>query len=256
VRVQVRVSLVALVVSVLVFLVAGVSGASAAGFGFAKFFAGNCNASHQKCGEGAEEGNPTKAKEEGFTQAGGFVPFGVTDFRLNTEKLGPVTVPAGLLTGESLTNLRVDVAPGVVTNPQAVEKCSMKNFLGKEVAPGVFTEPSELCDNTIIGENKVETVLENTKKEPEDVKLSGNVYNLEQTNGQGSTYGVALVVGAGVVVHTIIQGSVEYNSDYHDYFIINNISPGLIESRLVFFGNENVETGEPNHFIRNPTKCT
>jgi hypothetical protein len=255
VRVQVRVSLVALVVSALVFLGAGVAGASAAGFGFEKFFAGNCNAGHETCGEGAEEGNATKAKAEGFTQAGGYVPFGVTDFRLKTEKLGPVTVPAGLLSGESLTNLRVDVAPGVVTNPQAVEKCSMKSFLGIEVAPGVFTEPAESCENAIIGEQKVETVLKNTQEEPEDVKLSGNVYNLEQATGQGSTYGVALVVGAGFVVHTIIQGSVEYNSDYHDYFVIKNISAGLIESRLVFFGNKD-SAGEPDQFIRNPTKCT
>jgi hypothetical protein len=255
VRSRVRVSLVALVMGALVALSIAAPAASAAGFGIEKFFAGNCKVGFETCGAGAKEGNEEESEKEGFVQAGGFVPYGVTDFKFNKVEVAPgLFVP-----DESVKNLRVDVAPGVVTNPQAVEKCSLKNFTGVEVEPvhlpGVFTAP-DCPESTIIGKQEVETVLEVGGK-LKDEKLSGDVYNLEQASGQGSTYGVALVVAAGpLVVHSIIQGSVEYNTDYHDYFVINNITPGLLESRLVFYGAENPLTHEKDGFVRNPTKCT
>lgn len=57
-RVQVRVSLVALLVSALVAVLA--PAAAQASFGIEKFFAGNC--SEEKCGEHAEE--PTEKKKK------------------------------------------------------------------------------------------------------------------------------------------------------------------------------------------------
>jgi hypothetical protein len=259
VRFQVRVSLVALVVSALVVL-SGAPAASAAGFGIEKFFAGNCEVGFETCGKGAKEGDVKEAEEEGYVQSGGFVPYGVTDFKVNKVEASPgLFVPV-----ESIKNLRVDVAPGVVTNPEAVEKCSVKSFTGVEVEPvhepGVFSAPT-CAKSTIIGKQEVETVLEVEKGVFADVPLSGKVYNLEQASGQGSTYGVALIVaeptpGVFLVVHSIIQGSVEWNTDYHDYFVINNIAPGLLESRLVFYGAESPETHEKVPFVRNPTKCT
>jgi hypothetical protein len=91
VRVQIRVSLVALFVSALVVLSIGVSAASAVEFGFEKFFAGNCKVGHEKCGEGAKEPKTAKEAEEAgaYTQAGGYVPFGVTDFRVDRTPAGP-----------------------------------------------------------------------------------------------------------------------------------------------------------------------
>ena len=253
-RSNIRISFLVLAVSAVVTLSATVPAASAAGFGIEKFFAGNCSVGHEACGTpNAKEGTKAEAEAEGFLQAGGYVPFGVTDFVINKVPAGGgVFVPA-----ESIKSLRVDVAPGVVTNPQSVAKCSQKEFTGVEFDPvghpGIFTAP-KCPEGSVIGKNEVETVsLEGGLK---DVKLSGKVYNLEQTTGQGSTYGVALEVGGGFVAHTIIQGSVEYASDYHDYFVITNIPPGLLESRLVFYGAENPVTTEKTTFIRNPTKCT
>ncbi len=261
-RSNIRISVLALVASAFV-LTAAVPAASAAGGGFEKFFAGNCNATHETCGEPkAKEGTQAEAEAEGERHAGAFVPFGITDFTIrkyeaNKETFAPEPGSGFFAPIESVKNLRVDVAPGVVTNPQAVPKCALSDFTGVlEVAPGVFTKP-ECAKSTIIGEQKAETVFETApgSKKFEDKKLSGKVYNLEQSPGQGSTYGVALEVPGGFFVHTIIKGSVEFASDYHDYFVINNVSAGLLESRLIFYGAENKVTGEKTQFIRNGTKC-
>ena len=263
-RSKIRISVLALVVSA--FVVSAAAPAASAAGSFEKFFAGNCGVGFENCGKGAVEGSKAEAELEGFRTAGGFVPFGVTDFKLSAypannetfayEPSSSFFAPVGFPT-ENLKNLRVDVAPGVVTNPQAAGFCSQKEFTGTEVAAGVFSAPN--CpEASVIGKQEVVTVLENppTSKKFKDEALTGTVYNLEQTTGQGSTYGVALPVGGGFYAHSIIKGSVEYATDYHDYFVINNLSPGLIESRLVFYGAENPVTHKKVGFIRNPTVCS
>ena len=263
-RVQVRISLVALVVSAIVVLATGVSAASAAEGSIEKFFAGNCK--EETCGKNAEPPKTEKEEaEQGYRVDGGFVPFGVTDFTLKTEhdvNLGGLEVPVGFGVKGSLKNLRVDTPAGLVTNPQAVTRCSLKDFNDFEAEPKRHLFLAPLCpESSIIGKNEVETLNETGER----VKLTGNVYNLEQANGQGSTFGVALLAVAeepvkhipSLFAHTIIQGSVEYNTDYHDYFVINEIPEGLFQSRLVFFGHENKDkVGTKFGFIRNPTRCT
>jgi hypothetical protein len=247
-RVHVRFSLLALLVGAIVVVSAP---AAQAAFGVEKFFAANCDKGFEKCGEGAKEAGKAEAEAEGYRVAGGHPYFGVTDFVLNTvEPEAGLKVPA-----ESVKNLRVDVAPGVVTNPQAVPYCSVKDFTSTEVEPvkHIFLAP-KCPESTIIGKQFATTVLEVAPGKFADVPLKGNVYNLEQTTGLASLFGVALEVGAGVYVHTLIEGNVEWASDYHDYFVIKNINPGLIESRLVFKGHEN-EAKEPTGFLRNPSAC-
>jgi hypothetical protein len=223
--------------------------AAQAAFGVEKFFAGNCKAAFEKCGEGAKEGSVAEAELEGYRTAGGYTFFGTTDFILNTvEPKAGLKVPA-----ENVSHLRVDVAPGVVTNPQAVPYCSLKDFTATLVEPKnhLYTEPK--CPaSTVIGEQKATTVLEVAKGVFADVPVKGKVYNLEQPTGLGSYFGVAIEL-AGLFAHTFIEGNVEWASDYHDYFEIKNIAPGLIESRLVFKGR-GPEEKEP--FIRNPSVCS
>ena len=78
---------------------------------------------------------PTRkeADEQGFTQAGGRVPFGVTDFKVNTEGSYP-NAEAG--TATVVNHVRVDVATGLATSPAAVPTCSVAEFGDTEVAPG------------------------------------------------------------------------------------------------------------------------
>jgi hypothetical protein len=264
-RLQVRISLLALLAFVVLMFAAPV--ATAAEFGIEKFFAANCQEGAEECGLGAE-GPETEeeAEEEGFQTAGAYVPFGVTDFVLKTETIQtvpfPAIGPAEFAEGGSVKNLRVDVGPGVVTNPEAVPKCSQKDFKSTEAVKGIFFE-STCPSNSVIGVNSVETAVvipEGTfKGDFADVKFKGKVYNLEQPVGLGSEFGVALdlekeVAGKELFAHTYIDGNVEWASDYHDYYVIKDVTPGLISSRLVFKGNKN-EKEEPTGFIRNPTAC-
>ncbi len=260
-----RVSLLALLAGAV--LAVPVSVAQAAPeFGAESFYAANCKV--ETCNKGATPAeDKAKAEAEAYGQASGHPPFGVSDFKLSRhkEESGPltgVTVPNG-----NLKNLRIDVAPGVSTNPEAVAKCSVKNFTSTEVEPvkHIFLAPE--CaesgkENTVIGKNEVTTVLEVAPGVFADVPLAGKVYNLEQPTGMSSYFGVALVVGVSapplppghpLVVHTFINGHVEWASDYHDLFEIENINPGLLESRLTFFGNNGpLENGA---FLSNPSSC-
>jgi hypothetical protein len=268
-RSHARCSFLALLTGVLIVLAAPVA-AQAAGFGVEKFFASNCGKGgetkveaekFEKCGKVAKEATTLKeAEEEAYTVAGGHPPFGVTDFRLNTAEI-EAGVRAPL---ESVKNLRTDVAPGVVTNPEAVSKCSLKDFESTLVEPthGFYLE-SKCPATSVIGENIVLTVVPIGGGKFADVPLAGKVYNLEQPSGLSSDFGVALDVkalteGAPLFSHTYIKGGVEWLSDYHDYFTISNITPGLIESRLVFYGRHNgpKQEEENSGFLRNPSKCT
>lgn len=260
-RVQVRASLVTLVVCALVALVPD----SAQAFGIERFFAGNCK--EEGCGKEAKA--PTEAEEavKGYRAAGGDVPFGVTDFVIKTEpKENKILkevflLPEGFLLGGSVSALRTDVAPGVVTNPEAVPMCSQHAF-GVAAVAGTFVPPS--CpENSIIGVNKVLTAAEfpEGSKEFVDAPLTGTVYNLEPSIGLASEFGVAIPLGKEATIkgkkvelyaHTLIEGNVEWGSDYHDYFTIKGIAPGLIESRLIFKGTQENTFG----FLRNPTACT
>lgn len=239
-RVQVRLLLVALVLSASAAVL--VPGTAEAAFGVEKFFAGNCKES--TCGEGAVP--PSKGEEEtkGYRQPGGDVPYGVTDFVLNNKEGEP--------TGK-VRNIRVDVAPGVVTNPQAVTKCSMKDFDSTQVAEGVYLAP-ECPKSSIIGKQSVKVQI----APKTDATLKGIVYNLEQPVGLGSEFGVALelepIEHAPIFSHTLIEGNVEWGSNYHDYFLIKEVSTvlPLVESRLVFEGTKENTTG----FLRNPSACT
>src|SRR5580700_5860886 len=104
-RSLVRVSLLALLASAM--MVVSVSAAQAApAFGVESFFAANCKVDTcNKAANPAEE--KAKAEAEGYSQAAGHPPFGVTDFKLSRFEAAP-----GLfLPNQSLKSLRIDVAP-------------------------------------------------------------------------------------------------------------------------------------------------
>jgi hypothetical protein len=257
-----RFSLLALLLAGAILAVLAPAALAAPEFGLESFFASNCKVKTcDKAATPAEE--KAKAEAEAYTQAAGHPPFGVSDFKLNRFEAAP-----GLfLPVKSVKSLRIDVAPGVSTNPEAVAKCSVANFTSVEVDPvkHIFLEPNcpeTGAGSTVIGENHVTTVLE-VGGGLHDVPLAGKVYNLEQPTGMSSYFGVALVVGVTppnppepqhlLVVHTFIEGHVEWASDYHDLFEIHNIPEGLLESRLTFFGNNGpLENGA---FLSNPSNC-
>lgn len=261
-RFRVRVWLLGTVACAIV----GLSAPAAQGaFGVESFVAANCKTGHEKCVETAigeysfpKEPSLAEAQEGGYTQAAGHPAVGITAFKINTQGAFPHEVPTGVV-----THVRTDVAPGVSTSPEAVGKCTMAEFNHLEVAAGFFLAPeckTTGAEDSEIGENKVVVAVEEPAppKAIVDVALKGKVYNLTQTNGLSSLFGVALdltnVGHPGTFAHTLIEGHVEWASDYHDYYEIN-VSPvlPLIASRLELKG----DIGATNNggFITNPSNC-
>src|SRR5438067_11243437 len=133
-RFHARVSLLALLAGAIVALSAPAAAQAAFGLESHGFFAANCNAASETCGKEPitknTEGTQKEAEEEGFTQAAGHPPFGVTDFKVTAESAG-----------DPIVHIRTDVAPGFSTNPQAVPQCSAKEFGDKEVSEGSHLFP-------------------------------------------------------------------------------------------------------------------
>ncbi len=265
-----RFALLAPLVGALLALVAVSAPAAQGAVGVERFVAVNCSAGHETCGEeGAppftlpkKEVSEAEAKAEGYTQAGGRVPFGITDFKVTT--VGDYAKGEAQPTGV-VTHVRTDVATGLATSPVAVPECKVEEF-GVEVAPGTFTGPA-CSGETIIGINKVVVALyTETGTFVTDVPIEGKVYNLVPPDGRSSDFGVALPLPEFITksktqlyAHTLIEGNVEWGKeakgtgagDYHDYFEIN-VSPELplIRSRLVLIG-----TSGRGDFITNATSC-
>jgi hypothetical protein len=232
------------------------------------FFAGNCNAASKAETTGCKHAatpaeEKANAEVEGYTQAAGHPAFGVTDFTVNShviqEEPFVAVAPNGIV-----THVRTDVGPGVSTNPEAVAKCSFEEFGVEIPKTGVFFAP-ECSASSVIGVNKIVVLAEPKKGLFADVPLEGKVYNLVQPSGLASDFGVAIPLPKETTEplfktpeqlysHTLIEGSVEWAGNYHDYYEIN-VSPTLplISSRLILKGDIG-NTGKGG-FITNPSNC-
>jgi hypothetical protein len=289
VRSHARISLLALLVGAITAVSA--PAVAQAAFGIETFVAVNCKTTAEKCASSEVEipgigfynfpKEPTLAQtqSEGYSQAAGHVPFGITDFKVNTTGTFPNEAPSG----GPITHIRTDVAAGLATSPAAVPECSIAEFdgTGGELAGTGFYPESKCKTETEVGVNKATVYLgpEGVAPGVSDLPLEGPAYNLVQREGLASEFGVAVKLpktltehilsgtpykGTGAeklqyYAHTLIEGSVEWGKeakgtnagDYHDYFEIT-VSPLLptVTSRLVFFGR----AGEGD-FITNGTAC-
>jgi hypothetical protein len=204
-----RGSFVALICGV---LLAGLAPSVAqAAFGVETFVATNCKAAFKKCASeekallGPEfpayvtpvEPEIEESEKQGYTQAAGHVPFGVTDFIVNNDgKPYPNKVPD--LSGGAVEHVRVDVAPGLATAPAAVPTCTPAEFGETEELPGLFPAPSCKPDTQIgieqvtlyAGENGLGLGVS-------DLPVEGKVYNLLQPgppHALASLFGVAVAL--------------------------------------------------------------
>ena len=157
---SVRFSLCTLLASV---ILAGTSTAAhAAGFGVSLWEAGTCSKTFECTYKSVEENHA-----EAFTQAAGHPAWGITTFELNHTGSFPLAKPEG----EPLKRVRVDVPPGLASDPQAPPKCKIEAFV-KDLCP----------PTTEVGTNEA-TVFTGVA----DVELAGptagHVYNLEPEPG-------------------------------------------------------------------------
>ena len=274
-----------------VLLAGAIPAAAQAAFGVEGFTATNCYVSGcagEEFPSGFPESGPVwvpkepthkEAVEQGFLQAGGRVPFGVTDFKVNTEGTYPNENPSGA----PVTHVRVDVASGLATAPVAVPGCEEfgKELVLGETHTGLFSAPN--CPASVIGSEKVTLYFgpNSLGAGVSDLPVEGNVYNLPQPEGLASLFGAALklpkfvteaklgaalkgsqpgIEKAQYYAHGLVKGDVEWGQeakgtnagDYHDYFEVevNPAAGELISSRQVLEG-----TAGEEDFITNATSC-
>src|SRR3954454_19378458 len=161
------------------------------------------------------------------TQAGSTPYVGITDFTLH-----PGVVP--LTTDEQVKNIRVDLPPGLISNPAATPQCAQADFPSCDADTQIGT-----VDLTAMGVPSPTTA----------------VYNLVPTAGHVSDFGFAV---AGVLTTHII-GGVRDTGDFGLFFTISDVPQGISmsHSKLTFFGDPAAHGTGAAHapFIRLPTAC-
>ena len=179
--------------------------------------------------------------DEAYTQAAGHPPVGITGFEFNHRQ--------GLLGEEpegAVRNIRVDLPPGLAADPEALPKCPTSAFQDNECSPDTQAGTTEL------------TVFDGVN----DLTISGTVYNLEQPPGLPLDFGIHVAVEPLVSVHIYLEGHVSWNSDYHEYFEIDNVPEegellgvkvplAVLKSKLIFNGR----AGEGD-FLTLPSECS
>jgi hypothetical protein len=193
---------------------------AAQAIGIEKFVATNCEFGSEECGEEKiaeteeivlEKGAPVnkkfqffepneevtveEAENEGFVEAGGRVPFGITDFKLASVGAYPERIPTA-----ATTHIRTDVAPGLATNPFAVPLCSLAEFGGGPlVSAGLFEAPGAGCHRIGFQEATIYTGKYPTEGFG-DVPVEGLAYDLVPAAGEHMANGARLASLYGVAV--------------------------------------------------------
>jgi hypothetical protein len=233
-------------VALLVGALAGLSASAArAEFGIKTWEAGTCNSDTPP----AEECLYTSPESRFYTQAAGHPPLGITAFEVNT----------GGVSGEepdgNVKDVRVDVPPGLATNPQAVPQCSEAEFnTGLPCRADSKVGVTEIT--AFVGLKKM-TLPPIT------------VYNLTPPQGSPAMFGFNLEVGPLKVQLKIIGGVSWYHEpetsensgiptgDYHEYFVIRDIPTEIpiVKSRLKFEGTAGALLGNLP-FLTLPSVCS
>ncbi len=222
--------------------------AAQASFGIASFGAGTC-AGIPPLGQAVS--TPSQACPQPYTQAGGHPDYAVTSFTLNT--LPGTDQPDGIL-----EDSRVDLPPGLVTNPQAVPQCADADF------------PNCPAD-TQVGEVDVGAWP------TANVIVPAPVYNMVPAAGEPADFRFSVGLGPFTLVPQVdIVGGVRNVAlngqppDYGEYFTIHNppatvnlfnlivfpLAP--VSTTLYFFGDPSAhDTGVPgNAFLTLPSTCS
>ena len=203
--------------------------AAQAGFGVEEknFEAGTCTVSSCTYSSvGAD-------REQAYTQAAGHPPYGITGFEFDSTPSGAGREPVG-----NVKRVRVDVPPGLAADPEALPACPVKTF-----------EEDGCPADTEVGKDELTAFLALA-----NITLSAPVYNLQQPPGLPLDFGIHVSTPLLALVneHIFLEGHDSWNTDFHEYFEINNISKTIpvLKSKLIFDGR----AGEGN-FLTLPSVC-
>ena len=222
--------------------------AALASFGIERFQALTCK---ENGAIGAPKECNNETKPEFYLQAGGHPQFAVMDFAL----LGNGTE------GNGVRNARIDMAPGISINAEALPKCPASVF----EANNGKAEANHCAESTEAGIQEVEVLSGKAL-----VKMQGTVFNLDPRPGAPFEFGVDL--NGGAHTHSLLVGGVSWHKeaeaegeewshlgrqsgDYHSYLelhVAKSVSEGeapLVRLRLVLSGRAG------KGLVRNPTSC-
>jgi hypothetical protein len=186
--------------------------AAQAGFGPETFEAGTCI--HNTCTYPSVEAD----HQEAFSQAAGHPPWGITKFVMKHS--------GSSIEGASVKRLRVDVPPGLASNPQAMAKCSIAQF-NENGCPA----------SSVAGTTEMEAVADPLGVPLSLPALTGTVYNLEPPAGLPLDFGINIDPAGALItpIHLFLEGHVDWSGDYHEYFEINNV-PNEAEVKVLIGG--------------------
>ncbi len=176
------------------------------------------------------------------TQAGSHPAEALTQFTVNTSLFN------------SLQDVRVDLPPGLVVNPQAIPQCNV-------TGSGLGACPSD----TEVGQSSVTIINVPIFG---NVQATGNVYNMVPPAGSPGDFAFSVTIAGLITIRTDLVAGVRWYpsngqpADYGDYFTISGISnllgTALQTSTLAFWGAPEEQNGggaTDNAFITNPTAC-
>jgi hypothetical protein len=177
--------------------------AAQAAFGPESFEAATCV--NNTCTYSSVEAN----HKEAFTQAAGHPPWGITTFVMKHS--------GSNVEGASVKRIRVDVPPGLAANPEApTPKCDKAQF---------EANPKGCPASSVVGSTEMEAIAEPLGIPLSLPSLSGTVYNLNAPPGLPLDFGIAVEPSGELVspIRLFLEGHVEWSSDYHEFFVINNV---------------------------------
>jgi len=184
-----------------------------AAFGVSKWEAGTCNVSV------CDYGSPSSVF---YTQTAGRPPFGITDFSFNTE--APLGIPEG-----NVRNVRVDLPPGLSVNPQATAQCSEAEL----AAPGSL---GCIAKGAQVGNVQVTPVQPGILGS--GLPVGAPVFNIVPKAGEPAEFGFQVNLLGLVNISVFLEGTVNWENDYHEGFTIRQIPKDvpIARSRLAFEG--------------------
>ena len=155
------------------------------------------------------------ASDQPVTQAGAHPYVGITAFTFNTAP--PFNTPDG-----NVKNIRVDLPPGLISNPQATVQCDDSQYPSCPPESQLGTE--EITVVALIG------LAQTTFKVP--------IYNMKPGSGEVSDFAFAIPI---LAPRTDIVGGVRDTTDAGLFFTITNVAntapiSSILSSKLTFWG--------------------
>ena len=151
-----------------------------------------------------------------FTQVAGRPNYGITDFRFAKNILG---FPEG-----SVQDVRVDLPTGLSVNPEATSaQCTEAELEGSGCPIGAKVGTVEVTAVELLGGG---------------VPIAATVYNIVPKQGEPAEFGFRVNLLGIVDLSIYLEGTVSWESDYHEGFTIRAISNAvpLSRNRLIFEG--------------------